>query len=77
MVTLALAYVEFLYTPAAQKIAAENHYRPTDPAVAAQFAGRFAKVKPFTVGEVFGGWRAAQARHFSDGGEFDKLAAIN
>ena len=34
---------------------------------------RFAKVELFTIDEVFGGWRKAQAAHFNDGGVFDKI----
>jgi sulfate transport system substrate-binding protein len=27
----------------------------------------------FSVDDVFGGWKAAQKKHFDDGGEFDKI----
>lgn len=69
----ARAYLEFLYTPEGQELAARHGYRPQLPAVAARHAGRFAPVALFDVDSVFGGWRAAQARHFADGGEFDRL----
>lgn len=70
---VATAYLEYLYSPEGQEIAARNYYRPRDAAVAAKFADQFAKVKLVTIDEVFGGWRAAQQKHFSDGGVFDQI----
>ena len=68
----AQAYVAYLYSAEGQDIAGRHHYRPTDPAAAAKYAGQFPKVKLFTVDEVFGGWAKAQQAHFADGGSFDK-----
>ena len=70
---VAQAYVEYLYSAEGQDIAGRHHYRPTDPAAAAKYAGQFPKVKLFTIEEVFGGWAKAQRAHFSDGGSFDKV----
>jgi len=70
---VALAYLQFLYTPEGQEIGARHFYRPRSPEVAAKYAGRFAKVQLFTIDEVFGGWRKAQQRHFADGGVFDQV----
>ena len=70
---VATAYLEFLYTPEGQTIAAENYYRPIDPTVAAKFAKQYPKVNLFTIDEVFGGWAKAQKTHFADGGSFDKV----
>ncbi|CAA7612647.1 sulfate transporter subunit; periplasmic-binding component of ABC superfamily [Magnetospirillum sp. LM-5] len=72
---VAEAYVAFLYTPEAQKIIARHHYRPRDPDVVRQTAKDFPPVKLFTIDDVFGGWRAAQAAHFADGGVFDRIVA--
>jgi sulfate/thiosulfate-binding protein len=71
---VAQAYLEFLYTPAAQKIAAHAHYRPSDPAAAdpADLA-KFPKVELVNIDEAFGGWAKAQQTHFADGGIFDLL----
>ena len=69
---VAQAYLEFLYTPAAQKIIGENFYRPRDTAVAATFSERFPKLELVTIKD-FGGWPAAQAMHFADGGMFDRI----
>ena len=70
---VAKAYLEFLYTPEGQEIAAQNFYRPRDPKVAARHAATFPKVELFTIDQVFGGWQKAQATHFADGGVFDQL----
>jgi sulfate/thiosulfate-binding protein len=70
---VAQAYLEFLYTPAAQEIAAKNYFRPRLEAVAQKYASQFPKVTTFTIDELFGGWTKAQQTHFSDGGVFDQL----
>jgi sulfate/thiosulfate transport system substrate-binding protein len=70
---VAQAYLEFLYSPEGQELAARNFYRPRDPAVAARHAARFPAVELFTVDAVFGGWQKAQAAHFADGGVFDQI----
>jgi sulfate transport system substrate-binding protein len=41
----------------------------------AKHAAQFPKVATFTVDEVFGGWRKAQAVHFNDGGIYDQILA--
>lgn len=70
---VAEAYLEYLYSPEGQEIAAENFYRPTDPVVAAKYADNFPKVSLFTIDELFGGWIRAQATFFADGGVFDQI----
>ncbi|HNB25425.1 MAG TPA: sulfate ABC transporter substrate-binding protein [Alphaproteobacteria bacterium] len=70
---LAEAYLNYLYTPEGQEIAARNFYRPTDPKVAAEHAKDFPQIATFTVDDVFGGWKKAQATHFADGGIFDQI----
>ncbi|MFZ5522009.1 MAG: sulfate ABC transporter substrate-binding protein [Pseudomonadota bacterium] len=70
---LAQAYLEYLYTPQGQEIAAANYYRPTDPKVAAKHAAQFPKLKLFTLESVFGNWQQAQKTHFNDGGVFDQI----
>jgi sulfate/thiosulfate-binding protein len=69
---IAEAYLQFLYSPKGQEIAAKNYYRPRDPEVAAKFSKQFTDVKLITIDE-FGGWSKAQPEHFSDGGIFDKI----
>ncbi|HEY8876179.1 MAG TPA: sulfate ABC transporter substrate-binding protein [Roseateles sp.] len=69
------AYLNYLYTPEGQEIAAKNYYRPRDPKVAAKYAKQFAPVKLFTIDELFGTWRQTQKTHFDDGGVFDQIYA--
>jgi sulfate transport system substrate-binding protein len=71
---VAKAYLQYLYSPEGQEIAAHNHYRPRDAAVAAKHASEFATVTLFTIDEVFGGWKKAQETHFADGGIFDQIS---
>jgi sulfate transport system substrate-binding protein len=70
---VAQAYLEYLYTPAGQEIAARHFYRPRLAAAASKYAAQFPKLTLVTVDEVFGGWKKAQATHFADGGVFDQV----
>jgi len=70
---LAEAYLQFLYSPEGQEVAARNFYRPRQPEVAAKYADRFPKLDLFTLGEKFGDWRQAQKKFFADGGVFDEI----
>ncbi|HXF16749.1 MAG TPA: sulfate ABC transporter substrate-binding protein [Burkholderiales bacterium] len=70
---IATAYLEYLYSPEGQEIAARHFLRPRDAAVLARHESRFGKLQLFTVEDVFGGWKKAQAVHFSDGGLFDQI----
>jgi sulfate transport system substrate-binding protein len=71
---LAQAYLEFLYAPEGQRLAAKHFYRPCQPEHADRAdLQRFPEVSLFTVDQVFGGWQKAQARHFNDGGVFDQI----
>jgi len=70
---VAKAYLEYLYSDEGQNVAARNFYRPRNAAVAAKYAGNFAKLDLFTIDEVFGGWTKAQKTHFADGGVFDQI----
>ena len=67
------AYLEYLYSPEAQELAAKYFYRPRLKSVADKYASVFPKVNTFTVVEGCGGWQNAQAKHFSDGGTFDQI----
>jgi len=74
---VAQAYLEYLYSPEGQEIAANHYYRPRLEAVAKKHAATFPKVSLFTIDEVFGGWQKAQKTHFSDGGVFDQIQKAN
>lgn len=71
---VAQAYLEFLYTPEAQKIIARNFYRPIKPEAAdpADIA-RFPQLKLVTIDQQFGGWGKAHKEHFADGASFDQI----
>jgi sulfate transport system substrate-binding protein len=69
----AQAYLDFLYTPEGQDIAARHYFRPRDPDVLARHRARFPEVRTLTIGRDFGGWAAAQKTHFDDGGTFDQI----
>ncbi len=70
---VAQAYLEYLYTPEGQELAAKHYYRPRLESVAARYAKQFPKVTLFTIDEVFGGWQKAQKKHFADGGVYDRI----
>jgi sulfate/thiosulfate transport system substrate-binding protein len=74
---VAKAYLQFLYTPEAQEIAAKNFYRPRSQEVAQKYANQFPKITLFTVDELFGGWQKAQKKHFDNDGIFDQIEADN
>ncbi len=71
---VAEAYLQYLYTPAAQDIIGRNFYRPRDAKAAAKYASQFTKVDLFTIDDLFGGWQKAQKTHFEDGGVFDQIS---
>jgi sulfate/thiosulfate-binding protein len=70
---VAKAYLDFLYTPEGQEIAAKHFFRPRLAAVATKYASTFPKMTLFTVDEAFGGWAKAHRTHFADGGTFDQI----
>jgi sulfate/thiosulfate transport system substrate-binding protein len=70
---VARAYLEYLYTPTGQEIAAKHFYRPRLESVAAKYASQFPRMTLVTVDEVFGGWQKAHAAHFADGALFDQI----
>jgi len=70
---VAQAYLEFLYSPEGQALAAKHYYRPRDKAALAKAPVKFPDLKLVTIDEVFGGWQKAQRTHFADGGVFDQI----
>jgi sulfate/thiosulfate transport system substrate-binding protein len=73
---VARAYLEYLYSPAAQEIIAKHYYRPRNAELAAKHAKRFPALKLVTIAD-FGGWSKAQAAHFADGALFDRIYSKN
>jgi len=73
---VAEAYLEYLYSAAAQTLAAVHHYRPVKPElVPAEHLRQFAAVELFTVEQVFGGWSEAHRKHFAKDGICDRILA--
>jgi sulfate/thiosulfate transport system substrate-binding protein len=71
------AYLNFLRTPQGQEIGAKHFYRPRSTQVATQYEKQFPTIALFSVDSAFGGWQAAQKKHFADGGTFDEIYAGN
>ena len=72
---LARGYLNFLYSPLGQELAAKHYFRPRNPQVAAKYAKKFPKIKLFNINDVFGGWAKAQKTHFVNGAIFDQIYA--
>src|SRR5690606_35807022 len=71
---VAEAYLDFLYSPTGQALAAKHFYRPVireyaDPAD----LERFPELELVKIDDAFGGWKQAQEVHFNDGGSFDAI----
>ncbi|EHS1090938.1 sulfate ABC transporter substrate-binding protein [Vibrio cholerae] len=70
---IAEAYLEYLYSPVGQEIAAKNFYRPRDKNIAIKYSKQFPELNLFTI-DMFSGWDEAHKKHFSQGGIFDQLS---
>lgn len=72
---VAKAYLEYLYSPIGQALAAKHYYRPRAPEHAApEDRARFPEVSLVTIDDpIFGGWAKTQPHHFGDGGVFDQI----
>jgi sulfate transport system substrate-binding protein len=71
---IAKAYLEHLYSPQGQQLAANHFYRPAiEMSVSAEQRQQFVQIELFKIENVFGGWAKAQAEHFDDGGSFDQI----
>lgn len=72
---VAEAFVQFLYTPAAQREFAKVGFRPVDPTVTAEFSKQYIPIKTLFTAQDLGGWEAIQKKFFDDGAIFDKIQA--
>ncbi len=71
---VANAYLQYLYAPKGQRLAAKHYYRPQQPEHAdSADINRFPELELFSVYDEFGGWQEAQRKHFADGGVFDSI----
>lgn len=67
------AYLNYLYSPDGQELAAKHYFRPRLAEILAKHADTFKPIKTLTIAEVAGGWPQAQKAHFVDGGIFDQI----
>ena len=74
---LAKAYLNFLYSPKGQDIAAKNFYRPRNADILKRYSSTFKPLKLVTIDKEFGGWTKVQKQHFDNGGVFDQLVNEN
>lgn len=70
---LAKGYLEYLYTPEAQEVIAQNFYRPRDAKVAARHAAKLAPVTTKEVEKDLGGWTQVNAQFFANNALVDTL----
>ncbi len=73
---VAQAYLEYLYSDVGQNIAGRNFYRPSNPQVLAKYSNVLPKIPTLVTIADFGGWSKTQAKHFADGGVFDKISTV-
>ncbi len=74
---VAKAYLQYLYSPTGQQIAAKHYYRPAvKGSVAEEDLKHFSQLELFTVDELFGGWTQAQKEHFDANGTFDQIYEV-
>lgn len=69
----AIAYLEFLYSKPAQRIAGKHYYRPRDEEVAREYATQFPELELVSIEDTFGSWQLVHEKHFADGGIFDQI----
>jgi len=75
---VAEAYLNYLYSAEAQRLATKHYFRPTLPEHAEpKDLARFPKIKLLTIESIFGGWSKAHRDHFAEGGIFDQITAPN
>ena len=74
---IAKAYLNFLYSPLGQEIAAKNYYRPRNASVLKKYSTTFKPLKLVTIDKEFGGWSKVQKQHFENGGVFDQIVKAN
>jgi len=70
---VAEAYLKGLYSPEAQDLAGQLHYRPRNLDALKKYSADLPNIPFFTIDETFGGWVKAQTTFFADGGTFDQI----
>ncbi len=70
---IAEAYLQYLYSDEAQRLAGEHYYRPSDPEILQEFADQFDLNMNLVTIDDFGGWDEAYKMYFDDGAIFDQI----
>jgi len=70
---VAEAFVQFLFTPEAQREFAKAGFRPSDATIGEEFAQDHPKVDNLFTAQDFGGWDEIQSKFFDDGAIFDQI----
>lgn len=70
---IAKEYLNYLYSDDAQRIAAENYYRPVNEEILKEYSDVFDLTMELKTIDDFGGWQEVQEKHFADGGIFDQI----
>ena len=69
----AKAYLEYLYSDEAQRLAGENYYRPSSEEILQEFSDQFNLDMNLVTIDDFGGWDEAYQTFFDDGAVFDEI----
>lgn len=67
------AYLEYLYSDEAQRLAGENYYRPSNEEILQEFSDQFDLDMNLVTIDDFGGWDEAFETYFNDGAIFDEI----
>lgn len=70
---LATAYLAYLYSDEAQRLAGKNYYRPSNNRILQEFSRQFDLKMNLVSIEDFGGWDKAYETYFQDGSVFDQI----
>jgi len=71
----AKAYLEYLFTDAAQETIAKFGYRPINPEILAKYADRLPNIQLFPISAIAKDWDEARERFFGDNGILDAIAS--
>ncbi|MBV8862275.1 MAG: sulfate ABC transporter substrate-binding protein [Mycobacterium sp.] len=74
-VSYAKAYLEYLYSDAAQEIIAGFGYRPLKPEIQARHGRQLPEIKLFPISAIAADWDDAREKFFGDNGIYDLIAS--
>ena len=70
---IAEAYLRYLYSDEAQRVAGKNYYRPSNEEILQEFSDQFNLEMRLVTIDDFGGWDEAYRVFFEDGAIFDQI----